>query len=240
MQTVIEAQDLVVWTQHGTLEEAKSLFAPFASTFQTLPCTTRAALGKTQLSVLYLSSSAEDASVEKALAELRSCKVTALVVYLPHHSTDFAFRVGTMVGRQKFADAEWAFNLQHLKQLLKAKNITALGQRAVDQEASSALLETRERLGLSQVQMASALNVAVRTLQNWEAGKGTGQMSKKMRDLRDLLSRMDDYVIAPKEKEWLRSPLAAFGGRTPQELIAEGRIRDLVIEFDRLREGQPV
>ena len=26
--------------------------------------------------------------------------------------------------------------------------------------------------------------------------------------LLDLLSRMDDYVIAPQEKEWLTSPLA--------------------------------
>ncbi len=238
MQAVSE--DLVVWTHRGTLEEAKSLFAPFGPTFQTLPCARPTSLGKSQLSVLYLSSSEKDASVEKTLAELRSCKVTALLLYMPHHSTDFAFRVGTMVGRQKFADAEWAFNLQHLKQLLKARNVFALGREAVDPEASAALLEARERLGLSQVQMASALNVAVRTLQNWEAGKGTGQMSKKTRDLRDLLSRMDDYVIAPKEKEWLRSPLAAFAGKTPQELIAEGRIRDLVIEFDRLREGQPV
>jgi len=51
---------------------------------------------------------------------------------------------------------------------------------------------------------------------------------------------MDDYVVAPKEREWLSSPLEAFAGRTPKELIADGRIRDLVIEFDRLREGQPV
>ena len=28
-------------------------------------------------------------------------------------------------------------------------------------------------------------------------------MSKKTRDLRDLLFRMDDYVIAPRGKEWL-------------------------------------
>jgi hypothetical protein len=40
-------------------------------------------------------------------------------------------------------------------------------------------------------------------------------------------------------KHWLRTPLEAFAGKTPQELIADGRIRDLVIEFDRLREGQP-
>jgi len=31
-----------------------------------------------------------------------------------------------------------------------------------------------------------------------------------------------------------------MGGRTPQQLIVEGRIRDIVIEFDRLREGQTV
>jgi len=84
------------------------------------------------------------------------------------------------------------------------------------------------------------LNVTARTLQNWEAGKGTSQMHKKTRDLRELLSRIDDYVVAPKEKEWLSSPLEAFAGRTPRQLIADGRIRDLVVEFDRLREGQPV
>ena len=65
-------------------------------------------------------------------------------------------------------------------------------------------------------------------------------MKKKTGDLRDLLSRMDDYVVAPEEKEWLSSPLEAFGGRTPQQLITEGRMRDIVIEFNRLSEGQPV
>jgi len=93
---------------------------------------------------------------------------------------------------------------------------------------------------LSQDQLANALNVPVRTLQNWEVGKGVSQMAKKTGVLRDLLSRMDDYVVAPQEKEWLSSSLEAFGGRTPHQFIVEGRIRDIVIEFDRLREGQPV
>jgi hypothetical protein len=65
-------------------------------------------------------------------------------------------------------------------------------------------------------------------------------MSKKTADLRQLLSRMDDYVVAPKEKEWLSTPLSAFRGSTPKQMISEGRIRDLVVEFDRLSEGQPV
>jgi hypothetical protein len=93
---------------------------------------------------------------------------------------------------------------------------------------------------LSQAQLASALNVTARTLRNWEAGKCRSLMARKTGDLRDLLARMDEYVVAPQEREWLSSSLEAFGGRTPQQLIVEGRIRDIVIEFDRLREGQPI
>lgn len=233
-------QELVVWTEPQMLDEAKSLFASFAPRFQTMPCDARAASEKFEVGVLYFSHSDQDHSVEKTLAALRSCKISRLVLYVPHHSADFAFKVGTMVGRQKFADAEWAFNFPHLKQLLRARNINLPGARRVHEEPLFELLEARQRLGLSQSQMATALNVTARTLQNWEARKGTSLMYKKTRDLRELLSRMDDYVVAPKEKKWLSSPLEAFAGKTPQELIATGRIRDLIVEFERLREGQPV
>jgi transcriptional regulator with XRE-family HTH domain len=240
MQTATQSEELVVWTERKALEEAKTLFAPYSPKFQTVPCDARSALGKTSVSVLYLSSPEQDAAVESTLATLRNCKVSTLLVYTPHHSSDFAFRVGTIVGRQKFAEAEWVFNWPHLRQLLKARNIRTHARRTIDEKESFGLLDARQRLGLSQEQLAGALNVTTRTLQNWEAGKGTSQMYKRTRDLRELLSRMDDYVVAPKEKEWLSSPLETFAGRTPQELISEGRIRDLVVEFDRLKEGQPV
>jgi len=240
MQTATQSEGLVVWTERKALDEAKSLFAPYSPRFQTVPCDVKTALGKIHVSVLYLSSLEQDAAVESTLATLRNCKVSSLLVYTPRHTADFAFRVGTMVGRQKFADAEWAFNWPHLRQLLKARNIRAHARRTVVGQEPFELLDARQRLGLSQEQLASALNVTARTLQNWGAGRGTSQMNKKTRDLRELLSRMDDYVVAPEEKHWLSTPLEAFSGRTPQELIADGRIRDLVIEFDRLREGQPV
>jgi len=165
--------------------------------------------------------------------------VSKLLVYSPRHSSDFAFRVGTMVGRRRFAEAEWASNWPHLKQLLKARNIQTHARQDRDESNDFAPLEARQRLGLSQQQLANVLKVTAQTLQNWEAGKGTSQMAKRTRDLRELLSRMDDHVVAPTEKEWLSSPLEAFAGRSPRQLITEGRIRDLVIEFERLRGGQP-
>jgi hypothetical protein len=52
---------------------------------------------------------------------------------------------------------------------------------------------------------------------------------------------MDDYFVTPKKKEWLSSPLEAFAGRDPTGTDQRGPYpRDLVVEFDRLREGQPI
>lgn len=240
MQTATQTEELVVWTKPQSLEEARSVFASYGPKFRTVANDKGPAFSKGQVGVVYLSHPDDDHSIEATLATLRNAKVSSIVFYVPHHSADFAFKVGTMVGRRKGINAEWAFNLPHLRQLLKARNIRAHVHHQGNRASLLDLAEARMRLGLSQAQMASALNVTVRTLQNWEAGKGTSLMAKKTGDLRDLLSRMDDYVIAPQEKEWLSSSLEAFGGRTPKQLIAEGRIRDIVIEFDRLREGQPV
>jgi transcriptional regulator with XRE-family HTH domain len=239
MQTAIESRELVVWAPQKSLAEAKSLFALYAPKFQTVPCNELTAFTKATVRVLYLSNPEQDITVESAgrAATLQSVEVASLHA---RDSSDFAFRVGTMVGRRKFTDAEWAFNWPHLRQLLKARNIQTHPRQDRNGSNDFALLEARQRLGLSQAQLARALNVTARTLQNWEAGKGTSQMAKRTRDLRELLSRMDDYVVAPTEKEWLSSPLEAFAGRSPRQLITEGRLRDLVIEFDRLREGQPV
>jgi DNA-binding transcriptional regulator YiaG len=240
METGTHSQELVVWTVPQALEEARSIFALYAPTFETKVTKRFTDKNQARVSVVYVSHPKEDSGIEKILTSLRDAKISSLVLYVPHHSANFAFHVGTIIGRHNFVHTELTGDFRHLKQLLKQRNILAQGSSSEDQEDSSDLAGIRERLGLSQAALAEGLNITVRTLQNWEAGKGTSQMSKKTADLRQLLSRMDDYVVAPKEKEWLSTPLSAFRGSTPKQMISEGRIRDLVVEFDRLSEGQPV
>jgi transcriptional regulator with XRE-family HTH domain len=125
-----------------------------------------------------------------------------------------------------------------VEQLLRARNVVA--HRGHKPEERFDIAAARKRLGLTQEQMANALNVTTRTLQNWESGLGTSQMPKKTQDLRELLGLMDDYVLAPKEREWLDTPLPAVQNRRPTDVISSGKLRDLIVEFQRLREGQPI
>ena len=136
MQTATHSERLVVWTEPKALDEATSLYAPYAPRFQAVPCHVKSGLSKAQVSALYLSRPEEDAAVESTLATLRNCNVSTLLVFTPHHSADFAFRVGTMVGRQKFAEAEWAFNWPYLRQLLKARNIRVHARPKGDEKST--------------------------------------------------------------------------------------------------------
>jgi hypothetical protein len=131
MPSLDQKQELVVWTEHRALDEAKSVFAQFDAAFQTVPCDSPSRLAKSPVFVFYLPNGEQEAAVERALNTFRSCKSSALV-FSPHHTSHFAFRIGTMVGRKKLPEAEWAFNLQHLKQLLRDRNIAAHTRRKRD------------------------------------------------------------------------------------------------------------
>lgn len=56
----------------------------------------------------------------------------------------------------------------------------------------------------------------------------------------ELESMIAEYVIPAEREEWLRTPLPAFQGRTPQQMIDAGQSQELIAEFWRLQEGQPL
>jgi DNA-binding transcriptional regulator YiaG len=236
METVTSSQELIVWAEKGALAEAKDTFSGFDALFRSIPsASSKKDIPKSKVSLLYLRNADPKAEVESILKAIKGHKTSFVVLYTPQHSPEFAFRMGKIVGKHSLDSADWAFNLRHVEQLLRARNVFA-HNTADDFD----IIGARKRLGLTQEQMANALNVTTRTLQNWESGVGTSQMSKKTQDLRELLGLMDDYVIAPRERAWLDTPLPAIQNRRPADLISGGKLRDLIVEFQRLREGQPV
>jgi DNA-binding transcriptional regulator YiaG len=73
-----------------------------------------------------------------------------------------------MVGKECLEKTDRAFNWQHVKQILHTRNVVAHATQ--DRSKHFDLAAARKRLGLTQEQMAKALNVAPRTVQNWEGG----------------------------------------------------------------------
>ncbi len=97
----------------------------------------------------------------------------------------------------------------------------------------------REELALTQTEMAQALGVSLRTVQNWErndqAIKGF-----RLRDLEELKSVLHDVIADPDLPVWLRSENEAFQGSRPIDLVIEGKSRDILAEFRRLQAGDPI
>ena len=98
--------------------------------------------------------------------------------------------------------------------------------------------QVRGRLGLTEEKLGRA--TTDQSVQRPDSQRRTRWIGKEAQDLRELLARMDAYVVVSKEKEWLVSPPVEIVGCSPRELIIDGRVLVLIAEFDQLREGQPV
>jgi len=237
------SQELVVLAEKSVLPEAEGVLSKLGAPLQGFPLEAATKIPQSRIFICYFSADAAEPEMQSALQVLKSQKqYEMLVFYAPHHSSNFAFELGMKVGHELGTTASWAFDLRHVKQLLRSRNLLVHhGHLEIDEDSTDFdIADVRKRLGLTQEQMASSLNVTTRTLQNWEKNVGTSQMKRKTRDLCELLEAMDDYVVASEEKSWLETPLPALRNGKPIDLIREGKLRDLIVEFHRMREGQPV
>jgi hypothetical protein len=180
MEAVTNSQDFIVWAEKGALTEAKDTFSRFDASFRTIPSASAVKnIPTSTVSLFYLHDSEPKAEFQSMLKAFKGHKSSLVVLYMPHHSSDFAFRMGKMVGKHSLDKADWAFNLRHVEQLLRAQNV--LAHRAHKSAERFDIVAARKRLGLTQEQMANALNITTRTLQNLEGIWGPARCRRRRR-----------------------------------------------------------
>ena len=96
----------------------------------------------------------------------------------------------------------------------------------------------REHFGLTQAELANAIGVSVRTVQNWEKA-GAASKPRQLRDLEELWTILTESIKRPDIPAWLRSANNAFSGQRPVDLLKDGKTRDIIVEFRRLQAGEP-
>jgi DNA-binding transcriptional regulator YiaG len=119
--------------------------------------------------------------------------------------------------------------LQHSRSSVQ-KNITSFSVARARQ--------LRENFGLTQTDLAHALGVSLRTVQNWER-VGVAGSPRQFRDLEELWTILKESIKGTDIPVWLRLESNAFAGALPIDLLKEGKARDIIVEFRRLQAGEP-
>jgi transcriptional regulator with XRE-family HTH domain len=98
------------------------------------------------------------------------------------------------------------------------------------------ILGVRNRLGLSQEELARVTGYSVRAIANWEAGKKlSGAARQKVVETERLRAALAEIVPAADLGTWMRTPNPAFAGQTPIQVIERGetdRIWRMIIQID--------
>ena len=99
-----------------------------------------------------------------------------------------------------------------------------------------AVLGVRNRLGVSQEELARITGYSVRAVAGWEAGKKlSGAARQKVMETERLRAALAEIVPPAELGEWMRTPNLAFEGQTPIQVIERGeadRIWRMIIQID--------
>jgi len=190
---------------------------------------------KPKLMFVYLKGSEHRAALRSCLRQVSSDRGLDVVVYSGPASDHQAAELGKIVGELRPHRTYMCFADDEVEQFFQVR----IGRITPENRGLHETVATlRKDLDLTQLDVAAALDVTPRTVQNWEKhGRGPERRYRDLKELHGLLSR---YIGSGQVASWMDSPNDAFGKRTPRELIREGKTRDLILEFGRLKTGEPL
>jgi len=186
--------------------------------------------------LLYLTDPDYD-HVRSFLEKLKPARPDVVIYYASRPAPQDAVQLGKLVGETRPNHTSVVFGAKaaaaSLLQHSRPSRQTGRAGSSVNQ-----LRKLREHFGITQTELAHALGVSLRTIQNWERA-AVAQKPRLLRDLRELWTVLKASLKPLDIPVWLRSKNDAFGGRRPIDLVKDGHARDIVLEFRRLQAGEP-
>lgn len=158
-----------------------------------------------------------------------------VIYYATRPAPEEAAELGRLVGELRPRHTAVVFEAK----VAIASLFDAAPQKAFKAKCENRVHLLRERFALTQTEMAHALGVSLRTVQNWE-GNDQAVKGFRLRDLEELQMVLHEVIADPDLPTWVRSDNETFHGRRPIDLIVEGKTRDILAEFRRLQAGDPI
>jgi DNA-binding transcriptional regulator YiaG len=172
------------------------------------------------------------------LQVLKPASPDVVIYYANRVAPQDAAELGKLVGETRPSHTSVVFEakaaassvLQHAQSSdHKQKSAAAAGNQARD---------LRKHFGLTQTELAHAVGISLRTVQNWER-EGLAARPRQLRDLVELWTILKESMKDIDIPNWLRSKSDAFAGQRPIDLLKDGKARDIIVEFRRLQAGEP-
>jgi transcriptional regulator with XRE-family HTH domain len=231
--------DVLVCAEPETREEATRFVAKWGARPQICSVNRlkrwRGKAEKTKVMFVYLMGAESRATLRSCLRHVSNDRGLEVVVYSHPDSDHQAAELGKIVGELRPHRTYMCFAGEEVEHFFQRR----IGSVALESHGSHETLTTlRKDLNLTQVDVAAALDVTPRTVQNWEK-HGSGS-ERALRDFKELHGLLSKYIGVHEITAWMDSPNDALQKRTPRDLIREGKTRDLILEFGRLQTGEPL
>src|ERR1700693_4061713 len=171
------------------------------------------------------------------LQTLKPASPDVVIYYANRLAPEEAAQLGKLVGETRPNHTSVVFEAKAaVASVLGHSRSSAPGNG--NASSASRTRQLREHFGLTQTELAHALGVSLRTVQNWERA-GVAGSGRQLRDLEELWTILKESIKGSDIPVWLRSESDAFAGQRPLELLKEGKARDIIVEFRRLQAGEP-
>ncbi len=97
----------------------------------------------------------------------------------------------------------------------------------------------RIKADLKHVEVANLLGTRPETVSRWNQGRAYPQPSKEktLLELEYIVDQLSDFYDPSEARHWIFSPQKHLEGRSPAELIRDGKIDDVMHLVNQLRDG---